>query len=252
MDDKNQNIPDDAIALPRATREQVQAEMQREYEARRLRIDADFNDGFEFINRYSNVVTVFGSARFKEQHPYYKKAREVGNMLAAEGYTVVTGGAGGIMEAANRGAFEAGGVSIGLNIELPNEQVVNPYTTQALNFRYFFSRKVFLAFASQALICFPGGYGTLDELFEVMTLLQTKKMPSAPIILVGREFWSDLDDFIRKQLLDKHQTISTGDVGLYTITDEIGVIKALLATQENMHIQKAFSGDTESRANEPK
>lgn len=246
MNDQNQKTndsSDDHVIIPYQTRESVQEQMQQESADRRLRIDADFTNGFDFVNRYSNVVTVFGSARFTEEHPYYKKAREVGNMLAHENYTVVTGGAGGIMEAANRGAFEAGGMSVGLNIELPHEQVINPYTTHSLNFRYFFSRKVFLAFASQAMICFPGGYGTLDELFEVLTLIQTKKMPSVPVILVGREFWSDLDDFIKKQLLQEQQAISAGDPGLYTITDEIGVIKALLATQESMHIHQAFSAD---------
>lgn len=234
---------EDIIQLPQVSREQVLNDILKESADRRMRIDADFTNGFEFIKNHSNNVTVFGSARFTEEHPYYQKAREVGNMLATEGYTVVTGGAGGIMEAANRGAYEAGGKSIGLNIELPNEQVVNKYTTEALNFRYFFSRKVFLAFATQALICFPGGFGTLDELFEVITLIQTNKMPSAPIILVGRAFWTDLDQFIKKRLLDEYKTISVGDKDLYTITDEIGVIKALLTTQESMHIESAFSSD---------
>lgn len=240
-EDKTNDIKEKAVVEPRYTREQLQEEMRQEHEDRRLRIDSDFTNGFDFINHYSNVVTVFGSARFTHEHPYYKKAREVGSMLASEGYTVVTGGAGGIMEAANRGAFEAGGTSIGLNIELPHEQVANKYTTQSLDFRYFFSRKVFLAFATQALICFPGGFGTLDELFEVMTLIQTKKMPAAPVILVGRDFWGDLDIFIRKQLRDKQQTISYEDPELYTITDEVGVIKALLSTQENLDIHAAFS-----------
>src|SRR5690606_19507522 len=136
-----------------------------------------------------------------EDNPHYIKARTVGKMLAEEGFAVITGGGGGIMEAANRGAYEAGGTSVGLNIELPHEQNLNPYTTESMPFRYFFARKVMLAYAASALICFPGGFGTLDEMFEVITLVQTGKMPPVPIILVGCEFWQPLDNFIREQLL---------------------------------------------------
>src|SRR5690606_1102364 len=136
-----------------------------------------------------DTITVFVSARFDEHHPHYKKAQEVSAALAQEGYEIVTGGGGGIMEAANRGAFEVGCQSIGLNIELPFEQGLNPYTTDSMSFRYFFARKVILAFGARAYIYFPGGFGTLDELFEIITLIQTKKMEVAPIILVGNKFW---------------------------------------------------------------
>src|SRR5690606_29449406 len=161
-------------------------------------------------------------------HPYYEMARRMSAALSDEGYAIFTGGGGGVMEAANRGAFEAGGKSIGLNIELPFEQGLNPYTTDSITFHYFFVRKVMLAFGSQAYLYFPGGYGTLDELFEIITLMQTKKMPVAPIILVGNDFWAEMDTFIRNTLLMDMKSISPGDENLYTVTEDIEVIKALV------------------------
>ena len=166
---------------------------------------------------------------------------EICGELSREGYTIVTGGGGGIMEAANRGAFEAGGKSLGLNIELPFEQDMNPYTTDSLNFRYFFSRKVMLAFGANGYIYFPGGYGTLDELFEIITLIQTRKMEIAPIILVGNDFWGDLDGFIRRQLLEGMHTISQDDHNLYTITEDVDLIKSIMnkhrdATSTFVHV----------------
>lgn len=202
--------------------------LDRETEARVDRIEKEFKAGFEVINKYHYTVTVFGSARFLEDNPYYKKAREVGAMLAKEGFTVITGGGGGIMEAANRGAYEAGGKSIGFNIKLPHEQQLNPYTTESMPFKYFFARKVMLVYAASALVCCPGGFGTFDELFEVITLVQTGKMPPVPIILVGSDFWKPLDNFIRTQMLDKLGVISHGDEELYTITDDIDEIRKLV------------------------
>lgn len=234
---------DENVKIPHTTRQRLQEEIEKEFEARRLRIDTDFTEGFEFMNSLNNTVTVFGSARFTEDHPYYQKARDVGAMLAEEKYTVVTGGAGGIMEAANRGAYEAGGTSIGMNILLPHEQHINPYVTRSMNFRYFFSRKVFLGFASNAVICFPGGFGTLDELFELLTLMQTKKMPHAPIILCGKDFWRDLDAFIKTFMSDQLQTISPDDRSLYTITDDVAVIKAILKTVEFSGVNSALSSE---------
>lgn len=192
------------------------------------RIEKEFHDGFEIVNKFHYTATVFGSARFLEDNPYYQKAREVGKMLASEGFTVVTGGGGGIMEAANRGAYEAGGKSIGFNIQLPHEQKLNPYTTESMPFRYFFARKVMLVYAASALIVFPGGFGTLDELFEVVTLVQTKKMPKLPIILVGVDFWSPLDQFIKDKMLHSAGTISHGDEDIYAITDDVEAIRKMV------------------------
>lgn len=204
--------------------------LDHETEERLDRISREFKAGFEIINKYNYTVTVFGSARFLEDNPYYQKARDVGNMLAKEGFTVITGGGGGIMEAANRGAYEAGGQSLGFNIKLPHEQQLNSYTTESMPFKYFFARKVMLVYAASALICFPGGFGTFDELFEVITLVQTGKMPPVPIILVGADFWKPLDAFIRKHMLEELGTISHGDEDLYTITDEIEEIRRLVTT----------------------
>jgi len=194
------------------------------------RIEKEFKAGFEIVNKFNYTVTVFGSSRFLEDNPYYQKARETGAMLAKEGFTVVTGGGGGIMEAANRGAYETGGQSVGFNIQLPHEQQLNPYTTNSLAFQYFFTRKVMLAYAASALVCFPGGFGTLDELFEVITLIQTKKMPPVPMILFGSDFWSPLDRFIRTQLLNNLGVVSHGDEEIYHITDDINAIKDTVNT----------------------
>lgn len=209
-------------------REIIQRELIKETSERLSRIDDEFADGFELINKYNDTITFFGSARFDASHPDYQKAREVAAALSDEGYAIVSGGGGGIMEAANRGALEAGGRSIGLNIQLPKEQSLNEYTNDSMPFRYFFTRKVILAFGASGYVYFPGGYGTLDELFEIITLIQTKKMPLAPIILVGNEYWQHLDYFIKSQLLEGSHTINPGDETLYTITEDIEVIKAIM------------------------
>jgi uncharacterized protein (TIGR00730 family) len=163
---------------------------------RALRIFSEFIRGFRAFHFVGPCVTVFGSARFGPDHPYYSIAREVGARLAKAGFTVVTGGGPGIMEAANRGAREAGGRSIGCNIELPREQQPNAYLDRWLTFRYFFVRKVMLVKYSYAFIALPGGFGTLDELFETATLEQTGKLRDFPLVLVGRDFWRPLLDFL--------------------------------------------------------
>jgi len=206
----------------------IEQELRKETGERVTRIDREFDDGFKLINKYNYTVSFFGSARFAEDHPYYQKARDIAADLVKEGFTIVTGGGGGIMEAGDRGASENGGQSIGLNIQLPHEQKPNPYATEEMSFRYFFTRKVILAYAADAYIYFPGGFGTLDELFEIITLIQTKKAPLAPIILVGNEFWTALDRFIKTYLLEGMHTISPGDEELYTITEDIHVIKAII------------------------
>lgn len=202
--------------------------IDHETEERVDRIEKEFRAGFDVVNKFNYTVTVFGSARFLEDNPHYQKAREVAGMLAQEGFTVITGGGGGIMEAANRGAYEAGGQSVGFNIQLPHEQQLNQYTTESMPFRYFFARKVMLAYAASALLCFPGGFGTLDEMFEVITLIQTAKMPPVPVILVGVDFWSPLDQFIKDKMLHGLGVISHGDEDIYAITDDIEAIKKMI------------------------
>jgi uncharacterized protein (TIGR00730 family) len=209
-------------------RELIQKILQRETSERLTRIDQEFADGFDIINKHNNTVTIFGSARFDETNKYYQKACEVAAALSDEGYAIVTGGGGGIMEAGNRGALEAGGQSIGFNIQLPREQTLNPYTTESLPFRYFFARKVLLAYDADGYVYFPGGFGTMDELFEIITLIQTKKMPKAPIILVGNDFWNGFDAFVQSQLLEGAHTISPADKNIYTITEDVELIKTII------------------------
>jgi uncharacterized protein (TIGR00730 family) len=183
-------------------------------------IKDEFTQGFEFLMRYDRSVTVFGSARFVDGHPYYEKARSVCSRIVSElGYSVLTGGGPGIMEAANRAAFEAKGSSVGLTIKLPHEQATNPYLTDHLDLYYFFIRKVCLSFSAEAYIFFPGGFGSLDEFFEILTLVQTRKIQTVPIILVGSEYWKDLEHFLYKNLVDLG-TIDLSDLQLYTITDD--------------------------------
>ncbi|MCR4311350.1 MAG: TIGR00730 family Rossman fold protein [Candidatus Taylorbacteria bacterium] len=184
------------------------------------RIEREFTDAFELINRYDKSVTFFGSARFKEDNDHYQQAKALAKKISAEGYTILTGGGGGIMEAANRGAFEAGKESVGLNIRLPHEQSLNQYTHESMQFNYFFIRKVALSFAAEAYVFFPGGFGTCDELFEMLTLIQTHKIRRVPVILVGEGYWNELDHFIKKQMTEEHQTINVEDMDIYTITED--------------------------------
>jgi uncharacterized protein (TIGR00730 family) len=207
-----------------AHRQDVVEELQEEMNQRLLRFNKDFMEGFTKIANYSNTVTVFGSARFKEDNYYYQKARELGGLLASSGHPVITGGSHGIMEAANRGAFENGGQSIGFNIELPFEQTGNPYTTDSMTFKYFFARKVMLAYSSELFVVFPGGFGTLDELFEIITLIQTKKVAQIPVVLFGKDFWQPLDSYFQYYFEQEEATISPGDRDLYYITDDLSEI----------------------------
>jgi uncharacterized protein (TIGR00730 family) len=185
-----------------------------------LRIMYEFIHGFRRLHFVGPCVTVFGSARFEEDHPYYAMARSMGAGLARAGFTVVTGGGPGVMEAANRGAKDAGGRSIGCNILLPHEQKPNPYLDRWITFRYFFVRKVMLVKYSYAFIALPGGFGTLDEVFECATLIQTGKIQEFPLILVGREYWRPLLDFVRGTLAENH-TIEPSDAGLIRLTDSV-------------------------------
>ncbi len=194
---------------------------------RLLRISAELLKGFRGLHFVGPCVTVFGSARFQPDHPYYQLAREVGGRLAEAGFTVMTGGGPGIMEAANRGAHEAGGCSIGCNIRLPHEQRPNPYLDRFLEFRYFFVRKVMLVKYSSAFIVMPGGFGTLDEVFETATLIQTAKIADFPLILMGTEYWSGLRGFLEETLLAAG-TIDAGDLARLTFTDSVDAAMELV------------------------
>jgi len=184
-----------------------------------LKIGWELIRGFRMLHFVGPCVTVFGSARFKEDHPFYELARKVGSRLAGLGFTVMTGGGPGIMEAANRGAKEAGGVSVGCNIVLPMEQKLNAYLDRKLTFNYFFVRKVMLVKYSYAFVVMPGGVGTMDELFEAVTLIQTKKIESFPVVLMGKEYWAPLVALMREMV--EVGTISRTDLDLLLLTDSV-------------------------------
>lgn len=189
-----------------------------------FRIMAEFVEGFDVMSRVGPAVTVYGSARTPREATEYHQAMELGHSLVGKGFAVVTGGGPGIMEAANRGAFEAGGTSIGLNIVLPMEQKPNRYQNVSIDFDYFFARKVMLVKYAVALVCFPGGYGTLDEFFETLTLIQTQRSKPSPVVLVGKAFWTPLVDWIKTTLLEQHQTISPEDLDLFFVTDSVDTV----------------------------
>jgi hypothetical protein len=178
----------------------------------------EFVEGFDTLSDVYSAVTIFGSARTEPADPYYLKAIETARLLAKEGFPIITGGGPGIMEAANRGAQEGNGLSIGCNIELPFEQALNAYVERAVNFRYFFVRKTMFVKYSTAFIVFPGGYGTLDELFEALTLIQTGKVRNFPVVLFGADYWAGLVDWMRDRVAGEGK-ISTTDLDLFQVTD---------------------------------
>ena len=185
-----------------------------------LRIQAEFVEGFGSLAELPRAVTVFGSARTPRDHPEYATGRALGTALAEAGYAVITGGGPGVMEAANRGCSEAGGYSVGLGIELPFEQGLNDWVDVGINFRYFFARKTMFVKYSQAFVCLPGGFGTLDELFEALTLVQTKKVTKFPVVLLGSDYWGGLYDWIEKTVLDSGK-IGEKDIKLLYVTDDV-------------------------------
>ena len=185
-----------------------------------MRIQSEFVAGFDALSEMPKAVTVFGSARLGEGTPEYELAREIGKALTEAGYAVITGGGPGLMEGPNRGAHEAGGISVGLGIELPHEQGLNDWVDLGLNFRYFFARKTMFLKYSQAFISLPGGFGTMDEVFEVLCMVQTGKVTNFPIVLMGTEFWSGLVTWLREQLLGRG-LISPGDDELFIVTDSV-------------------------------
>ncbi|MCL2869679.1 TIGR00730 family Rossman fold protein [Candidatus Saccharibacteria bacterium] len=184
----------------------------------------DLTNGLRMLKDYPQGVTVFGSARIQEGSVFYDTARKLGQLMAQNNQPVITGGGPGIMEAANRGAFEAGGISIGLNIELPHEQFINHYVTDSMNFEYFFARKVMLVMSAKAYVYMPGGFGTIDELGEILVLMQEGKMPKTPIFLVGQSFWQPLDDFFKAKMEEANGLIAPGDRNIYKITNDLDEI----------------------------
>ncbi len=182
---------------------------------------AEFVEGFQFVADFEKSVSFFGSSRFEEDNPNYQKARRLAELLVEKDYAVVTGGGPGIMEAANRGAYENDGQSIGINIQLLDEgEKANDYLKKSVGFHYFFTRKVMLSFASYGYVFFPGGFGTLDELFEMLTMMQTKKLPQpVTVVVVGKNFWEPMLEWLEDSLLDRYKTISRKDLELIKVVD---------------------------------
>jgi len=211
------NVP--ASKLPSA---ELEAKFLREemLHERVGRIEKELVDGFHFISHFVKSVTIFGSARFPESDKWYREAQKMGRLLAEDGFAVVTGGGPGIMEAGNRGAHEANGESAGINILLPSGQRINPYVNEAQAFHYFFTRKLMMSFSAQAYVYFPGGFGTLDEFFEIITLIQTKKIAThIPVILVGRDYWSSVCELLKELVYDEYKAVDKEDLDIFTIVD---------------------------------
>jgi len=205
-----------ALLYPDPKLPPIKEDFRETFQWRISRIMAEFVEGYHFLADLKKTITIFGSTSFSQDHPYYKKARKLGRLLAKKGYTVITGGGPGVMEAANRGAFEAGGESVGMNIQLPEGQRINAYVTKPIGFHYFFTRKVMLSFSSDAYIFFPGGFGTLDEFFEMVTLVQTKKLAkSVPVITVGKEYWHPLFKWLKSEVYLKHKAIKKEDLEIF-------------------------------------
>jgi hypothetical protein len=194
---------------------------------RLFRILAEFIEGFDELSNIGPAVTIFGSARLKPSHKYYKLTVEVAELLAGAGFTIITGGGGGMMEAANRGAANADGLSVGLNITLPMEQKPNKYQNKSLSFRYFFARKVMFVKYAMGYVCMPGGFGTLDEFFEALTLIQTHKIYPFPVILFGSDFWTPLVDYM-KQVMLRYKTIDPGDLDFFRIIDDPAEVRDVM------------------------
>jgi uncharacterized protein (TIGR00730 family) len=203
------------------------------------RRNREFSSGFERLYRLGPAVTVFGSARFQENTDYYQLAVQVGRELARAGFAVITGGGPGIMEAANRGAKEAGGVSIGCNIALPHEQKPNPYVDEVVTFNYFFARKVMLVKYSSAFVCLPGGFGTLDEMFEAATLIQCRKIGPFPLILIGTGFWHNLVELMYDML--REGAISEEDTGFAFVTDSPSQAVEMILSSQPPHVAQRLS-----------
>lgn len=213
---KKVNVPEKSLPIKTLTK----SELHKTAKERVSLISEEFTKGFEFLEKYPKSVTFFGSARFTEDNVYYQKARSIAGKIVKElGYSVLSGGGPGIMEAANRGAFENNGSSLGLSVDIPTGQAINPYVKENIEFYYFFSRKVCLSFSAEAYLFFPGGFGTFDEVYEILTLVQTHKIEKVPIILVGADFWKAIEETMHKEMLSRGM-IDNADIELYKITDD--------------------------------
>jgi uncharacterized protein (TIGR00730 family) len=224
-----------AVSVP--TRQMKQwSELKGENSWTMFKVLAEFTNGFETLNKLGPCVSIFGSARTKPENKYYELAVEVAKRVTEEGFGVITGGGPGIMEAANKGAYLQGGLSVGLNIHLPFEQSHNAYidNDKNLDHKFFFVRKVMFVKYAQAFVVLPGGFGTLDELFEVLTLIQTKKISRVPVILMGREFWEGLKEWITSVMLEKFENISEKDLALIPITDDPDEVVKIISDFYNM------------------
>ena len=210
-------------------------------ERRVARMEAELENGFRVLGKITRGVSMFGSARTPEDHPDYALARETGRLLGASGFTVITGGGPGIMEAGNRGARDAGARSVGLNIELPFEQDPNPYQDIELTFHYFFTRKVMFVRYANAFVVFPGGFGTLDELFEALCLMQTDKVLDFPTVLMRTAFWAPMVDWLEDRLLAEG-FIARSDLGLFTLADEPAEAEAIVAAAADRQMGQAAAG----------
>ncbi|MDH5710591.1 MAG: TIGR00730 family Rossman fold protein [Gammaproteobacteria bacterium] len=208
---------------------------------RMFRIISEFTEGFDKLANIGFAISIFGSARTQPDNYYYLKAAEISGRLAKEKYSIISGGGGGIMEAANKGAFENGATSVGLNIKLPHEQIPNKYQNISLLFSYFFARKVNFVKYSMGYVCMPGGFGTLDEFFESLTLVQTEKIYKMPIVLFGADYWSGLLDWMRDKMLE-YGTISEKDFDLIVVTDDVDEVVEIMNRHREIklkHIEKA-------------
>lgn len=186
-----------------------------------FKIMSEFVEGFNLLGKYGLAASFFGSARATFEDRYYQQATELAAKLAKAGYAIITGGSTGIMQAANKGAYDAGGASVGLNIRLADNQPNNSYLTDSMLFDHFFVRKVMLTFASEVYVYFPGGFGTLDEFFEILTLVQTKKIKKVPIVLYGKEYWTPFINLFSSHLLSEHKAINPEDLELFTVVDSV-------------------------------
>jgi hypothetical protein len=214
-----------------------------------FRIMAEFVEGFETMSRIGPAVSIFGSARTPRNDPYYKKARKLSRMLAENGLSIITGGGPGIMEAANRGASDGDGISVGLNITLPQEQKANPWADVQLDFRYFFARLVMFVKYACSFVCFPGGFGTLHEFFNSMTLIQTGKAEKFPVILIGRSFWAGVTDWIQERMLQKgYAKIDKEDMDLFLLTDSLNEALEVILEAAQKRCRKAQAGSSDQTA----
>lgn len=212
-----------------------------------FRTMSEFVEGFEALDQIGPAVTVFGSARTPQDHRLYADARKAGRLLAENGFAVITGGGPGIMAAANQGAMDADGTSVGLNIQLPEETINNGFQNISVNFHYFYARKVCFLKHCDGIICFPGGFGTMDEFFEVLTLIQTGKTDPMPVALVGVQYWSNLIEFLNKTMLDNDmEYISPADLTLFTVTDSIEEAVAIVCGKKKNESNAPSASDKSS------